>query len=144
MYPNTPAGLAQQRAATSAFLPNQILPYAETYTLTIQRNVGSAFTAELGYVGTRGIHLPTQDQINKQPRVTAANELYTQVGTTVLEAETRAAATRWPRSTPTRTSLLAYLAAGFTSTITSYQPYSQSNYNGLVANLRGDSRTGCR
>jgi hypothetical protein len=29
----------------------------------------------------------------------------------------------------------AWKTAGFTSKITSYQPYSQSNYNGLVANL---------
>ena len=61
-YPNTPAGLAAQRAATSALLPDQVLPYAETYTLTVQRTFGSAYTAEIGYVGTRGIHLPTQDQ----------------------------------------------------------------------------------
>ena len=43
-YPNTPEGLAAQRAATSAFLPDQTLPYAETYTLTVQRNIGSANT----------------------------------------------------------------------------------------------------
>ncbi len=89
-FPNTPAGLAQQRAATSALLPDQVLPYAETYTLTVQRTIGSAYTAEIGYIGTRGIHLATQDQINIQPKVTAANQLGTVVnGSTQLIAPGR-------------------------------------------------------
>ena len=133
-YPNTPAGLAAQRAATSALLPDQVLPYAETYTLTVQRTIGSSYTLEVGYIGTRGIHLATQDQINVQPRVNTANQLGTSVGSTVLI----------PTASPT-TNLAAikslsnivptWLAAGFTGKITSYQPYSQSNYNGLVTNL---------
>jgi len=42
----------------------------------VQRLIGSNYTAEPLY-GTRGIHLATQDQINVQPRVNAANQLYT-------------------------------------------------------------------
>ena len=76
--------VADQKAATSAYLPNQILPYAETYTLTVQRTFGTDYTAEVGYVGTRGIHLPTQDQINVQPKVTTANQLFTMVGSTTI------------------------------------------------------------
>jgi hypothetical protein len=133
-YPTTPAGLAAQRAATSALLPDQVLPYAETYTLTVQRTIGSAYTAEIGYVGTRGIHLATQDQINVQPRVNTSNQLGTSVGSTTLipaaSSTTNLAAIKaLSNIVPT------WLAAGFTTKITSYQPYSQSNYNGLVANL---------
>jgi hypothetical protein len=133
-YPTTPAGLAAQRAATSALLPDQVLPYAETYTLTVQRTIGSAYTAEIGYVGTRGIHLATQDQINVQPRVNTSNQLGTSVGSTTLipaaSGTTNLAAIKaLSNIVPT------WLAAGFTTKITSYQPYSQSNYNGLVANL---------
>ena len=125
---------ATARAKTSAYLPDQILPYAETYTLTIQRTFGSAYTAEIGYVGTRGIHLPTQDQINKQPKVTAANQLPTisygpVVTSTGLNTQTLGQIQALSAIVP------AFAAAGFTSTITSYQPFSQSNYNGLVANL---------
>jgi hypothetical protein len=132
--PNPPAGLAAQRAATAALLPDQVLPYAETYTLTVQRTIGSAYTAEIGYIGTRGIHLATQDQINVQPKVTTANTLGTFAGSTVLVAPgsattNLAAITANPRIVPT------WGNAGFTGTITSYQPYSQSNYNGFVANL---------
>ena len=129
--------IAAQRAATSAYLPNQILPYAETYTLTVQRTFGTNYTAEIGYVGTRGIHLATQDQINVQPRVTKANQLFTNVGSTTLvpagsSATTLAAIQALSNIVP------AYLNApggGFTGKITSYQPYSSSNYNGLVTNL---------
>ena len=133
VYPST-NNYAAQKAATAAFIPNQVTPYAETYTLTIQRKIASSFTAEIGYIGTRGIHLPTQDQINVQPRVTASNQLTT----SLTGAQTV--------STPTTANTLAelnalsnivpsYLAAGFTSKITSYQPFSSSNYNALVANL---------
>lgn len=133
-YPNTVAGLKAQRAATSAFLPDQVTPYAETYTLTIQRTIGSAYTAEIGYIGTRGIHLATQDQINRQPKATTANQLFTIAngGTTIAPSgngSTLASVNALSNIVP------AYLAAGFTGKITSYQPYSSSNYNGLVANL---------
>ncbi len=134
IFPSTPAGLAAQRAATAAFIPNQVVPYAETYTLTIQRTFLNNYTAEIGYVGTRGIHLPTQIQLNIQPRVTAANQLPTLLnGSTVVTA---------PAGTNTLAALQslsnfvpAFQTAGFSSKITSYQPFSASNYNALVANV---------
>jgi hypothetical protein len=125
---------ADARAATSAYLPDQVTPYAETYTLTIQRTIGSNFTAEVGYVGTRGIHLPTQIQYNIQPRVNSTNVLPTAVGSTVLQAA-GSGATNLQDIENLSNILPAFEAAGFTSKITSYQPYSSSNYNGLIANL---------
>jgi hypothetical protein len=135
VYPNTPAGLAAQRADTAAFIPDhQVMPYAETYTLTVQRVFASNYTAEIGYVGTRGIHLPTQIQLNIQPRVTAANQLPTSLtgSTSVIAppgANTLAAIKSLSNIVP------GFLASGFTSKITSYQPYSNSNYNALIANV---------
>jgi hypothetical protein len=126
--------LVAQRAATAAFIPNQVVPYAETYSLTIQRTFATNYTAEIGYIGTRGIHLPTQIQLNVQPRVTAANQLPTLTsGPATIVA---------PAGVNTLGKLQAlsnivpgFLANGFTSKITSYQPFSQSNYNALVANV---------
>ena len=82
------AGIAAERAATAAYIPNQVVPYAETYNLTVQHTIGSNYTLEVGYLGTRGIHLPTQDQINRQAKVTAANQLPTNLlgGTVVSSA----------------------------------------------------------
>jgi hypothetical protein len=134
VFPSTPAGLADQKAATAAYLPNQVLPYAETWSLGVQRVFGSNYTAEVRYVGTRGIHLATQDQINIQPRVNTTNQLPTNLtGSTSV-------ATGPNVSTLGKIQALSNLVpawgnAGFTSTITSYQPFSQSNYNALSASL---------
>jgi len=139
VFPSTTAGLAAQRAATSAYLPNQVLPYAETYTLTVQRTIGSSYTAEIGYIGTRGIHLATQDQINVQPRVTAANQLYTTAGSTVLGGG-QSNTTNLGDIQALSNILPAWYnaggpAQGFTGKVTSYQPFSGSNYNGVIGNL---------
>jgi hypothetical protein len=129
--------VSAQQAATSGYVPNQILPYAESYTLTVQRTIGSAYTAEIGYVGTRGIHLATQIQQNVQSPVTATNQLTTSLtGPTVVPTSTTA-------NTLSQLTALPYIIPAYTangnnlsSKITAYQPYSQSNYNGLVANLQ--------
>jgi hypothetical protein len=125
---------AAQRAATAAFIPNQVIPYAETYTLTVQRVFAKNYTAEIGYVGTRGIHLPTQIQLNVKPRVTAANQLpiFTSGPTSVTApagANTLGKLQALSNIVPT------FASSGFTSKITSYQPYSSSNYNAFIANV---------
>jgi hypothetical protein len=131
--------LAKQRAATAAFVPDQKVPYAESYNLQIQRSFGSNYVASIGYVGTRGIHLETQVQLNKQPKVNAANQLFTTftgaavTGPTTIS--TSATANTLAQITKLSAVVPSYFNAGFTGTITSYQPYSQSNYNGLTANL---------
>jgi hypothetical protein len=127
--------LAAQRAATAAYLPNQQLPYAETWSLGIQRVIGSNYTAEIRYVGTRGIHLATQDQINVQPRVNASNQLPTTLtGSTTVA--TSANANTLANIQALSNIVPAWENAGFTGKITSYQPYSGSNYNGLGLSLQ--------
>ena len=141
-YPNTTSGVTLQRAATSAYIPNQTVPYSENWNLTLQRVIAKDYTLEVQYLGTRGIHLLQQNQINKQAKVTAANQLTTyfsgltynatckcaQISTSAT-ANTLSAITAQPNVVP------AYSANGFTSTITSYQPWGASNYNGLGVNL---------
>ncbi|QHN05635.1 TonB-dependent receptor [Granulicella sp. WH15] len=133
--------LAAQRAATSAYLPNQFVPYAETWSLGIQHVFGSNYTAEVRYVGTRGIHLPTQDQINITPKVTAQNQLFTSTtipldpGQNYATIPTAGNANNLQAIENGSNILPQYAAAGFTGAITSYQPYSSSNYNGLQTSL---------
>ena len=129
--------LAAQRAATSAYIPNQVVPYAETYTLTIQRTFATNYTAEVGYIGTRGIHLPTQSQINVQPRVNAANQVPTFLtgGTSVISPVTANTLGKIQALSNIVPAFANVPGGGFTSKITSYQPYSGSNYNALVANV---------
>jgi hypothetical protein len=126
---------AAQRAATAAFIPNQVIPYAETYTLTVQRVFAKNYTAEIGYIGTRGIHLPTQIQLNVQSPVTQANQVPTLLsGSTSVTAPANAN-TLGKIDKPQANIVPSFLAAGFTSKITSYQPYSSSNYNAFIANV---------
>jgi hypothetical protein len=57
------------RGATSAFLDDQEVPYSLTWTGSIQRQLGSNWMVEARYLGTRGIHLLTQNRINRQNKV---------------------------------------------------------------------------
>jgi Carboxypeptidase regulatory-like domain len=126
--------IAAQRAATSAYIPNQKLPYSETWSLGIQHAFAKSYTAEVRYLGTRGIHLSTQIQLNKEARVTSGRNL-----PTYLQAPSQGDLDALPLTladlTSTSAVVPAFLAAGFTSNLTSYQPYSSSNYNGLSASL---------
>ena len=54
--------VASQRAATSAYVPNQKLPYSETWSLGVQRVFANNYTAEVRYVGrAASISLPRCD-----------------------------------------------------------------------------------
>jgi hypothetical protein len=151
---NVPA----QRAATAAFVPNQVVPYAESWNLQIQHTFGANYVASIGYVGDRGIHLETQVQINKQPKVNQTNQLTTYysfgpqpangsvtistaanvntLGSAAVAASTGQPAIPANGIVGLNSSVVpAFAAQGFTGSITSYQPWSQSNYNGFTANL---------
>jgi hypothetical protein len=143
--------VAAQRAATSAFVPNQFLPYSETYNVSIQRVFAQNYTAEIRYLGTRGIHLPAQVQLNRQAEVTAANTLpvFAQSAVPSTSGLTNTlAAIRGPASAPGQflgQFVPAYRTGGFGpqsttdtlaySNITSFQPFGASNYNGLALQL---------
>jgi hypothetical protein len=132
---NTFATIADQRAATANFLPPvQKLPYSETWTLGVERVFNKKYTAEVRYVGTRGIHLPVQQQLNVQPKVTSS--LFLPTFLTPPDAATVAGLTTTlaqingqPRILP------AFTAAGFPNGITSFQPFGQSIYHGLQTQL---------
>ncbi len=48
---------AAARAGTSAFIPDQKMPYALNWTLGVQHVIKKNYTLEVRYVGTRGVHL---------------------------------------------------------------------------------------
>ena len=63
------------REATAGYIPNQKLPYSETITLGVQHIFANKYTAEVRYVGTRGIHLPVQMRLNRQGKSSATLNL---------------------------------------------------------------------
>jgi hypothetical protein len=129
------------RAAVSAFMPNeQIRPYAINYTLSVQRSFGNNYTLEARYLGTKGIHLFVQDQINRISPVTPTNSLPTYL--TLPSAATLAGL---PLTYGKITTALnastggfgsnSYGQFGFPNTITAYMPEGNSRYNGLALQL---------
>jgi len=128
--------VAAQRAATSAFLPAQLKdPKSIDWTLGVQHTFAKDYTLEVRYVGTKGIHLPAQIQLNKQPRVTSSFNLPTYL-TPPSQATLDASTLTLAQIDATSPIVPAYAAAGFNrSSITSYQPFSSSTYHGLAVQL---------
>ncbi|HWF06938.1 MAG TPA: carboxypeptidase regulatory-like domain-containing protein [Bryobacteraceae bacterium] len=136
---------AQARANTSAFVPDQVLPYALNWTLGIQHVFAKDYTLEVRYVGTRGIHLPLQSQLNQYAVVTASNSLPTYITNpgqavlnslplTLTQLNAEATATGTPNNSA-GSEIPAFYNAGFQSKITAYEPQGWSFYNGLDVQL---------
>jgi len=70
--PNTPVAVendpAATRAVTGSFIPDQEVPYSLSWSLSFQRQFLQNWSIETRYLGTRGIHLLTQNRINRQPK----------------------------------------------------------------------------
>ncbi len=129
------ATVDDQRAATSAYVPDQKLPYAETWSLGVQRVFASNYTAEVRYLGTRGIHLSTQIRLNRKPKVDPQplhpdldcdSEQHFFLGIPHHVG---------PRSMLNPITWRPIQDAGFTSSVVSFAPSSESNYNGLAGSL---------
>jgi len=137
--PPTPVAVANDpaaaRAATSAFIPDQQVPYSITYTLSYQREFAKNYALELRYLGTRGVHLLTQSRINDQAIVTPTNFL-----PTFFSAPSQATLDALPLTLDTLENgniiKPAFDAAGFNQNfITSFLSNGNSSYNGFSAQL---------
>jgi hypothetical protein len=133
----TTAGAVLSRAdaigGTSGYVPNQIRPSSLQWNIGIQRVFHENYTFESRYLGTRGSHLPVQAQLNKIPVVNPSDALpiyATNPGQAALNGLTNTLANITNLYNAHGYVDPAYLAAGFTSTITSYQPWGNSTYHG--------------
>ena len=126
---------AAARAATTAFIPDQQVPYAINYTLSYQRQWQQNWSVELRYLGTRGIHLPTQNRINVQTQTTAteflptflARPMQAQIDALKLSLATLQAKSRF---------VSTYAAAGFNAqNIIAFLPNGNSSYHGFSSQL---------
>jgi hypothetical protein len=126
---------AQLRAATSTFIPDQKLPYSINYNLSVEHVFANDYTINVGYIGTKGVHLITQEQLNRQSPVTATQNIPTFLSTPsaatlaalpITLGQLRAIGDQVP----------LYANAGFTAPITSFTPQGYSDYNALTVNLK--------
>ncbi|MBM3735500.1 MAG: TonB-dependent receptor [Acidobacteria bacterium] len=125
---------ATARRLTSSYIPDQTRPYSIQWTLGVQRVFAQDYTAEVRYLGSRGIHLPFQIQPNRAAAVTAASG---SVLPTYLQrpsqGEVDGLRTSLADLLTFNTNTLA--AQGFASTITAFYPLGNSSYHGLAAQL---------
>ncbi len=136
-FPDIPT----QQEFTSGYVPNQKIPYTETWNLGIQHIFANKYTLETRYVGTRGVHLPVQDQLNKQPQVTAANYIPTfltqptSAQIAAIQPFTQSPLGSFVPSYISGCAGAAFASPCFASSLTSYQPYGGSLYHGLQTQL---------
>jgi hypothetical protein len=130
---------ASARAATSSWLPNQTVGYAINWNLGVQHVFSKDYTLEVRYVGTKGVHLLFQQQLNRNAIVTATNNL-----PTYLQAPSQAVLNSLPltlaqltaEANPSTSALEnPFLPYGFPLTITAYVPRGNSIYHGMAAEL---------
>jgi carboxypeptidase family protein len=133
---------AQQQATGNHVVVNQLDPKSLQWTLGVQHVFHKDYTLEVRYVGTRGIHLNTQERINRQTLTTSTVFLPTYLqnpGQAALDAlpYTRAgiAASAYGNG---NSFVPAYTAAGFDGigqNIVQFTPNGDSIYHGVAEQL---------
>jgi hypothetical protein len=134
--PNPLTDPVQAKANTSAYIPDQEVPYSLTYTLSFQRQFATNWAFEARYLGTRGIHLLSQNRINVRSVVDSTNFLptYTTAPTQAqIDAATVTLATVQSRSRY----IPAYAAGGFNQQpVVAFLSNGNSTYHGFSTQLQ--------
>jgi hypothetical protein len=138
------ATAAAARASTTTYYqPNVKDPKSLNWTLGVQHNFLKDYTAEVRYVGTRGIHLNVQEIITLASSVNPNVFLPTYL-TAPSQATLDASPFNlgginnyaYPALQGTTDGLIPkYDAAGFQNALTSFQPDGSSTYHGLAMQL---------
>jgi carboxypeptidase family protein len=132
--PNTPTGgitdPATAREVTGAYIPDQQVPYALTYTLGIQRQFARDWSVEVRYLGTKGVHLLTQNRINRMARVTPQMPGLPTLSSRPSQAQIDAMPLTLSQLLARPSVVPEYEAAGFTSA----DPDSIPNLVGFLSN----------
>jgi hypothetical protein len=130
--------LADLKSGTGGYVPNQTRPEAIQWNFGIQHVFASNYTFESEYIGTRGVYLPVQIQLNRQPVVNASNALplYSSMPSqATLNSLTNTLSGLQAAYAAGGNIIPAYLNAGFDGIITSYQPWGNSMYHGWANTL---------
>ncbi len=134
--PNTSGAaptLADLRAGTGGYIPNEIRPESYQWNFGVQHVFAGNYTVESRYVGTRGLHLPVQVQLNRQSLVTPANALpllYSLPSQATLDGMSTSLNALTAAYNAGGNIKPGFLNAGFTGIITAYEPWGNSTYHG--------------
>ncbi|MDX1984642.1 MAG: carboxypeptidase regulatory-like domain-containing protein, partial [Bryobacteraceae bacterium] len=125
---------ATARANTAAYIPDQVRPYSLQWTLGVQHTFHSDYTFEVRYLGTRGVHLPMQMQLNRQALVTSPE---TAALPTFLQAPSQQTIDGLTTSLADvmRFNVNTLASQGFFAPMTSFTPQGNSSYHGMGIQL---------
>ncbi len=138
--PSTSYTQAAARAATAGYIPDVQRPKSYQWNFGIEHEFGSNYVFESRYLGTRGIDLPVQDQLNIVPIVNQSNALplfWSMPSVATLNSLPNNLGTLDDIANSAAGGIVpAYFNAGFGgSVITSYLPYGSSTYHGWANQL---------
>jgi len=123
------------RAVTGSWIPDQKIPYSLTYTLSYQRELNKNTAIEFRYLGTRGVHLLTQNRINRQARVTDTNFIPTFLSQP-SNSQLAGLATLSQVKAAVSSFVPKFAAAGFSgSNVVAFLPDGNSSYNAFSAQI---------
>ena len=129
-----PDVITQRKRTANHVFVDQLSPKTISWTLGVQHTFAKDYTVEVRYLGTRGIHLDTQQRINVQPRVSPTDFLPTYTsdpGQAALDAltVTLAQIQAKPRILP------SFSSVGFTGNLVQFTPNGDSIYHGLATQV---------
>jgi len=134
--------ILDQREATASYVDvNQKSPKSIDWTFGIQHTFGSDYTVEVRYVGTRGIHLPTQNRLNAQNAI--SDTVFLPTYTTAPDQATLDASSfnlkgilNGDYGISGDTLIPEWENAGFDgSYVVAFMPWSASTYHGLATQV---------
>ncbi|HEY3839180.1 MAG TPA: carboxypeptidase-like regulatory domain-containing protein [Bryobacteraceae bacterium] len=124
--------VAQLKALSTNYLPNQEVGYAINWNFGVQHVFAKDYTLEVRYLGNRGVHLIFQNQLNKVSLVSPSHSLpifFTAPTAATLDALPLSLATLQTNSNAANNMWYPY---GYTNAITGYLPIGNSSYEGLA------------
>ncbi|MCI0387752.1 MAG: carboxypeptidase regulatory-like domain-containing protein, partial [Acidobacteria bacterium] len=119
----------------SAFIPDQEVPYSINYTLSFQRQFQRDWSVELRYLGTRGIHLLTQNRINVQNKVSPTLGGLPTFFSRPTQAQLNALPLTLDQINLRSNLVPAYEAAGFEANVIGFLSNGNSNYHSFSAQV---------
>jgi Carboxypeptidase regulatory-like domain len=129
---------ADLRAGTGAYIPNEVRPKSLQWNFGIQHVFKNNYTFETRYLGTRGINLAVQDQLNRQAVVNGTNALpvfFSAPSQSTLNGLTNTLTALNNSYNNSGDIVPGFLAGGFTGIITAYEPWGNSTYHGWANQL---------
>jgi hypothetical protein len=136
--PSATYSASDARASTSGFVPTVKRPESYQWNFGIEHEFAHNYLFETRYIGTRGLYLDVQDQLNRAPVVNGSNAIpvfFTMPSLATLSGLTNNYGTLATAYANGGDTLASFANAGFTSPITSYQPYGSSTYHGWANQL---------